>query len=538
MNTARKQLLKKVLGDLPLTAEAYWLFRQSGKPPGTRFSLQGLQTNLSGIISQVSPFAEKAKAGKKLFIFATLHYWIEHVTLLGCVLRGMGHEVSLAYLPYFDWFQPLTDRFDVRRQNIYARSVLKPVESLFQVIPFLDSQVPDDDLPDELDAMIRLVAKYDTQYALQIEDVDPASELYCLRLERDRYAAKAALAWLSENRPDVVIVPNGTILENGAIYRVARYLNIPVVTYEFCDQRDRIWLMQNAEVMRQEIDDLWNSRKDLPFRPEQLERVQSLFEARQHGAAWEHFARRWQAVPIQGEEKVKAELGLDDRPIVVMATNVLGDSLTLGRQVFSETMTRWLERTVEYFSRRPDIQVVVRVHPGEVKTRGPSMVDVVHKTLPQLPENIHIVGPRDKTNTYDLIGVAKLGLVYTTTVGMEMAMSGLPVIVAGQTHYRGKGFTLDPDSWMAYFDLIEQVLSQSDKTWLTKEQVERAWHYAYVFFFNLPIPYPWHLVRVWEDYQKRPIADVLNAENRKLYEPVFNYLAGEPLDWSKIADHG
>jgi hypothetical protein len=538
MNKTRKQFLKKVLGDLPLTAETYWLLRQSGKPPGTRFSLQGLQTNLPGIISQVAPFAEKAEAGKKVFIFATLHYWIEHVTLLGCVLKGMGHEVSLAYLPYFDWFQPLTDRFDIRRQNIYARNVLKPVESLFQVIPFLDSQFPDDDLPDELDAMIRLVAKYDTQYALQIEDVDPDSELYCLRLERDRYAAKAALAWLSENRPDVVIVPNGTILENGAIYRVARYLNIPVVTYEFCDQRDRIWLMQNAEVMRQEIDDLWNSRKDLPFRPEQLERVQSLFNARQHGAAWEHFARRWQAVPIQGEEKVKTELGLDDRPIVVMATNVLGDSLTLGRQVFSETMTRWLERTVEYFSRRPDIQVVVRVHPGEVKTRGPSMVDVVNKALPQLPENIHIVGPRDKTNTYDLIGAAKLGLVYTTTVGMEMAMSGLPVIVAGQTHYRGKGFTLDPDSWMTYFDLIEQVLSQPDKIWLTKEQVERAWHYAYVFFFNLPIPYPWHLVRVWEDYQKRSITDVFKSENRKIYEPAFNYLAGEPLDWSKIADHG
>ena len=55
----------------------------------------------------------------------------------------------------------------------------------------------------------------------------------------------------------MVILPNGTILEFGAIYQVARYLDIPIVTYEFGEQRDRIWLAQNAEVMRQDTDDLW-----------------------------------------------------------------------------------------------------------------------------------------------------------------------------------------------------------------------------------------------------------------------------------------
>ncbi len=86
--------------------------------------------------------------------------------------------------------------------------------------------------------------------------------------------------------------------------------------------------------------------------------------------------------------------------------------------------------------------MVIRVHPGEVLTHGPSMVDVVQKALPELPENIHLVGPKDKVNTYDLIEMADLGLVYTTTTGMEMAMSGVPVIVAGVTHYKGNGFTM------------------------------------------------------------------------------------------------
>ena len=165
--------------------------------------------------------------------------------------------------------------------------------------------------------------------------------------------------------------------------------------------------------------------------PDQLERMRALFMARQRGALWENFARLWQDTPAEGGDKARAALGLDSRPVVLLATNVLGDSLTLGRQVFSQSMAEWISRTVQYFAGRPDVQFVIRVHPGEVLTHGLSMVDVVKQVLPKLPEHIRLIGPKDKVNTYDLIEVADVGLVYTTTVGMEMAMYGVPVIVSG-----------------------------------------------------------------------------------------------------------
>ena len=37
-------------------------------------------------------------------------------------------------------------------------------------------------------------------------------------------------------------------------------------------------------------------------------------------------------------------------------------------------------------------------------------------------------------------------------------MSGLPVVVTGQTHYRGKGFTLDAESWDSYYEFLDGVL--------------------------------------------------------------------------------
>jgi len=533
MATATKDALKRVLGEIPFTAELYWLVRQRGKPIASRFSLKRLQAALPELTAQAAALRNGNGAGKKVFLFATLHYWIEHASLMGLALAAEGHRVTLGYLPYGDWQTPV-NRFDLRRQNVYARKVLSEAAPMLDTLSLLSVRPAYTRLPDEVNEIVRQVTLYDTQYTLQVEDVDITSDLYRMRLERNTQAAQSALAWLKTNKPDVLIVPNGTIQELGVVYRVARYLKIPAVTYEFGDQRQRIWLAQNSEVMRQDTADLWKVRQSATLNEEQLERMRALFTARQRGALWENFARQWQDTPKQGAGKARAALGLDERPVVLLATNVLGDSLTLGRQVFSKSMAEWISRTVQYFAGRPEIQLVIRVHPGEVLTHGVSMVDVVHQVLPKLPEHIHLIGPKEKVNTYDLVEVADLGLVYTTTVGMEMAMNGLPVIVAGQTHYRGRGFTHDPESWVTYFKMLGAMLETPSAFRLTRAQVESAWQYAYSFFFEYPRPFPWHLVRMWDDYKARPLTEVLSEEGREQYQKTFRYLVGEPLDWNAV----
>jgi hypothetical protein len=64
--------------------------------------------------------------------------------------------------------------------------------------------------------------------------------------------------------------------------------------------------------------------------------LKDLYAARVDAKTWKNFARQWQETPTQGGESVRKKLKLDDRPVILLATNVLGDSLTLGRQVFSK----------------------------------------------------------------------------------------------------------------------------------------------------------------------------------------------------------
>ena len=527
-----KETLKKILGEIPLTAELYWLLRQRGKGLNSRFSLRHVHEKSQELCAAAATLRSGKALGKNIYLFATLHYWIEMASLLGMGLASDGHRVTLGFLPYSDWKTPI-NRFDLRRQDVYTRKVLGELKEFVDPVSFI--QVRQNlSLPEGLLSAVQEVTLYDIQYSSQVEEIDETTPLYQLRLERNTHAAIAAYNWLKAGKPDQLILPNGTIQEFGIVYRVARFLKIPVTTYEFSEQRQRIWLAQNDEVMRQNTNSLWEGRSDHILSEPQLERIKALFASRQQGALWENFTRRWQGGPGKGAAQVRAELNLDSRPVVLLATNVVGDSLTLGRQVFSRTMTEWISRTVQYFAGREDIQLVIRVHPGEMLLKGVSIADVIHQVLPRLPEHIHLVAAKDKTNTYDLIEAANLGLVYTTTVGMEMALSGVPVIVSGNTHYRNRGFTVDPDSWVNYFKVLGQMLEQPESHTLSRKQVEDAWRYAYYFYFEFPRPFPWHLWRIAEDYAAHPLETVFLAESLAQCGDTFRYLAGEVMDWKAI----
>ncbi|MFN2159905.1 MAG: hypothetical protein ACK2TW_08140 [Anaerolineales bacterium] len=549
-----KSSIKRVLGELPLTAEAYWLIRQKGQPLSKSFSFSRLEQALPNWCDQAlnaasnHPIKNLGGLPKKILVFSTLRYWIEHSALLSLALAGLGHNVTFAYLPYANWWRDLA-RFDIRRQNAYASKVLGLASPVIQILPLFNyhssgtGKSAQPGLPEDLTKPIREVSIRDTQYTLQIEDIfngeveAEARKLYDLRMERNQQAATALLNWIRESapekRPDLVITPNGSILEMGAIFQTARFLEIPTVTYEFGEQRGRIWFDLNREVMLQNTNKMWQSQKNFPFSDVEKNLIRDLYISRQNASLWKNFARLWQEQPGQGGNVTRQNLSLDSRPIALLAANVIGDSLTLGRQVFTRNMSDWLDQIIKLFANRQDVQFIIRVHPGERYTKGPSVAQLARNQLPEIPENFRLIQADSSINTYDLIEIADLGLVYTTTVGLEMAMSGIPVIVAGKTHYRGKGFTLDPYSWENLNAYLEQIISDPNEYKLNREQVENAWHYAYCFFFEYPCPFPWHLRDFWKKIEVWPIEKALSVDGLARFGDTFRYLTGEPRDWNQ-----
>lgn len=527
----------------------YWLIRRAWRRSKKDRSFR----NLSKALPIWRKEIEQARAKKlvldtpfqRIALFGVLQYWIEQTTLLAVTLAGLGKEVLIATMPYRAP-DKLMSESEILRQEQKIHRILADLSpyvhsvSLFQI----ESQGATSSLPEELEEQVKAISLRDVQYLLQIEEFDLtnpdsiASRLYTLRLERNRRTTLSALNWLKQERIDGILIPNGTVLETAALYQVARYLGIPRVTYEFGEQRQRIWLAQNAEVMLQETDSMWEAYKDKPLTDTQWETIRALYSARQNADLWQNFSRRWQGTPSQGSQNARQKLGLNDRPIALLAANVIGDSLTLGRQVFSRSMTDWLVETVKSVMQHPTVQLVIRVHPGERYTKGPSVADQLKLYLGELPPHIHIIRADDPINTYDLIGLADLGLVYTTTAGLEMAMAGVPVVVSGKTHYRKRGFTLDPSSWKEFITILQERLYDGKSTPLSEEQVNLAWSYAYRFFFDYPFDFPWRLHFFKQgDLEEWSLSRVLSHEGMLAFGKALRVLGGAPIEWAEMPIH-
>ena len=532
-----KDSLKDMLGAIPLTVELYASLRPDLKTSDTFFNLPRLEQALPALARTADEAAQARRTGdparKHVALFGYLPYWLEYQVLIGLTLAGLGCETSLLYWPYRKYNRG-ESRFDLRRQAHYLNHLLEPASPVLRSHSLLSQ--PECPIPAALQTALEDTTLRDTQYILQHEEVDTGGEIYRMRWERNRGAAARALTWFDTYKPEVVIIPNGAILEFEAVYLAARHAGVKTVTYEFSELSQRIWLSQDADVMRQDTDALWAARRNLPLGPTELDALRQMFAARQRPLPGADFVFRYQGAGRAGGAELQARLGLDDRPVILLPANVVGDSVTLGRQIFSRNMTEWLERTLLHLADRPQVQLVVRVHPGEALTQGPSMAEIVYRTLPGgIPPHIHLIPADAKINTYDLVELAGLGLVYTTTVGLEMAMSAVDVIVSGQAHYRGRGFTHDPASWEGYFNLLDAYCTNppsfTGDVSTRQARTELAWNYAYRYFFEFPHPFPWHLYHLDADLEEWPLERVLSPEGTDRFGRTFAYLAGEPLDW-------
>ncbi len=149
--------------------------------------------------------------------------------------------------------------------------------------------------------------------------------------------------------------------------------------------------------------------------------------------------------------------------------------------------------------------------------------DAVRREFPVLPENVRIIPSESPISSYTLLQMCGFAVVYTSTFGLETALQGCPVIVAGRAHYSGKGFTFDAGTAEEYFDFVDRCGDLE----VTDQQLEVARRYAYMFFFQLP-----QKIDLWEssvshDVQKlnfRRIRDLAPGRFRALDRVVSGVL--------------
>ena len=188
-------------------------------------------------------------------------------------------------------------------------------------------------------------------------------------------------------------------------------------------------------------------------------------------------------------EAIARETGIDfSKPSIGLLTNVMWDAqLHYPQNAFAD-MWDWLVATIRYFDTRRDLQLIIRVHPaelrGHIQSRQP-IAEEIAREIGALPPNIHVIPPQSAVSTYSVMTRCDSVLIYGTKTGVELTSLGVPVIVAGEAWIRNKGITIDARSREHYLELLDTLpLGRR----LDGAAMARAKKYAYHFFFRRMIP--------------------------------------------------
>ena len=301
-------------------------------------------------------------------------------------------------------------------------------------------------------------------------------------------AFKAVTRLVRQEGFDVVVAHHGIYVPQGPAALAARVAGARVVTWNPAYRRHCFIFSHDDTYHHTLMNEPVDAWQDLSLSSAQEQEVQDYLKSRWTGSGdwiWFHEAPRFD------RGYIRTALGLDPtKPIIGLLSNVVWDAqLHYPSNAFG-SMMEWVAASIEAFAQRPDLQLVIRVHPAEIHGTPPSrqrLVTEIAKRFERLPGNVFVVPPESPVSTYALMEGCDAALIYGTKMGVELTAMGIPTIVAGEAWIRGKGLTRDAADPDHYRSLLNELPYGRR---LDPETVSRARRYAHHFFFRRMLPLP------------------------------------------------
>jgi hypothetical protein len=293
---------------------------------------------------------------------------------------------------------------------------------------------------------------------------------------------------LEKNTYDVVCFNHGIYVPQGIIGEVCRRKDTAVVNWNPSYRKSTFIFSHGDSYHHTMITEHVESWENIELTKAVEKKTMDYLKSRWYGTEdWIWFHEK----PESRLEKIALEIGVDfSRPVIGLLTNVMWDAQLHYRSNAFKDMLDWIIQTIHYFEKRPDLQLLIRVHPAEVRGVVPSrqpIVAEIKKIFPQLPPNVFVIPPESQVSTYAAMQECDTVLIYNTKTGIEISSQGIPVVVAGEAWIRNKGISLDATSPQGYFQILDQLPL---KKRMDEASLVRARKYAYHFFFRRMIQLP------------------------------------------------
>jgi hypothetical protein len=290
----------------------------------------------------------------------------------------------------------------------------------------------------------------------------------------------AAGRWLDRFRPTVVIVQGGVHFMWRIVFELAKARGIPVVCREMGKGGwDHHLYALNRDSMNPDLDQAWRVAMHEPLSAAEGAEVDRFLD--------QLASRTYVGAAPTMESPVPPR---PDQRTLVAFTNVTWDMATAGRDVGFQGLSDWLRQTIRAVSALRDIRLIIRAHPAEVgNTNEPVMADLTQE-WPDLADRVTLIPPGDRVSAAALCAIADVVSVYNSTAGLEAVARGVPTLVGGAPHFRGRGFTVDIDSPAHYRRVLDSWGTGSPVS-AAPGAADLARRWVHLFYLRYHVPMGW-----------------------------------------------
>lgn len=324
---------------------------------------------------------------------------------------------------------------------------------------------------------------------------------------------------IEDYSPQCICMFNGLFFPECLLMEMARKAGATTLATERGMRKNTFFLSLNSPACHYRNDRLWDAVKDT-IRPEQIAWARNYMQGRLAGPLDPTGKVRDVVASADSADSIKQPYVLFFAPVTHDTASMVGGNCVSGVWQAMKLLCRAAERS--------GVRLVIRSHPDEWHPVNPSS----HTVVDYLRSNnlldsglIECLDSNHKWNPYELARRAAAIVIYNGTLGMELPSLGLPVYNIADSHYAGKGFTIDlekPEDFTRPF--------AGENPSLDDAAVGEALRYLY-YYVNIASmdvgaimdeyePFAFRIAPAADDLRRKQLEDVasrvrLLTENRK-----------------------
>jgi hypothetical protein len=147
-------------------------------------------------------------------------------------------------------------------------------------------------------------------------------------------------------------------------------------------------------------------------------------------------------------------------PNIFVPLNLRWDSAALGRERLFPSVKEWVTAIVRWAATEPQARVCFRQHPAErfKAFRTSDDIGALIREINTAGDRVRFVAAQDSVNSYDLLGSARVLLPFTSSMGAEAPILGIPVVTSAQNYYDSFDFVNRAETPEQYFEMVTRAI--------------------------------------------------------------------------------